>query len=434
MAKESFYTAIDLGTSKVCTLIARVGADGELQVLGLGVVPSQGVEKGLVVNIREAKEAVAASVDEARRYLGRGISWAYVGVSGAHVDSISSTGVLSSQKEEGFVSTEAVASLVRSATPKVEDGKEVLHVIPRDFSVDGLHGVRNPVGLQARQLEVETNIVMADDDKLRNVRRAVEKAGLDVRGLVLAPLAAGYAVLTEDEREMGVVLVDIGCGTSDIGIFRGGALWNSACVPVGGFQVTRDLSIALGIPYYYAEEAKLRWGHAVPSQVDESEEVLIPSFQGAARHTVKRRQVCLPIAERMTETLRLVMAKVYQSGLQRLPAGGVVLTGGAISLTGMEDLARQVIPGAVRIGQPKGLAGLPPELRKPAFATSVGILLWGIQGHDKQKSVATSSSASVGGTRWNPINMFKRVGEVASVGSIKGTATSLAAKVKRIYA
>jgi len=198
--------------------------------------------------------------------------------------------------------------------------------------------------------------------------------------------------------------------------------------------VTRDLSIALGIPYYYAEEAKLRWGHAVLAQVDESEEVLIPSFQGTARHTVKRRELCAPIAARMTEILHLVMARVYQSGLGRLPSGGVVLTGGSVSLSGMEELAHQIIPGPIRIGQPKGLAGLPPEIHKPAYATSVGVLLWGIQGHGKHVSVATSSSGSNDGSRWNPINMFKSVGEVASVSSIKGTAANLAAKVRRIYA
>lgn len=386
MAKDIFYTGIDLGTSKVTTLVARVGAEGEPQVLGLGVAPSQGMEKGVVVDVREAGKAIGASVDEARRYVGRALSPAHVSISGAYTSSMTTTGVLDDNGGAMLLSREQVRDLVRASYPSLEPGTELLHVIPRDFVIDGLRGIRNPVGLKASEARVETSVVVGESAALKKVRRAVEKGGVTVHSLVLSTLATGYAVLTEDEKEMGVVLVDMGAGTTDIAIFKGGSLWHSACIPVGGYHASRDLSVALGIPYEYAEEAKLRWGCAIPDMVEASEEVLVPAFGAGSRQTVKRREMCEPIYDRLLETVRLIILKLRQAGLERLPTAGMVFVGGAAAMPGMQELVKRIVPGPVRIGIPTAAPGLPPEVRDPAFSAGVGILLWSMRHHGERRA------------------------------------------------
>jgi cell division protein FtsA len=379
MARETFYTAIDLGSTKVCTIIAKVGPEGELKVLGTGIVPSQGMQRGRVESIHDTQEAVSASLEEAQRYLGRGVSWAYLGVTGNHITCLNTTGVLNSSRENGAISSLDVQHLIQSSYPEVPGGKEVLHVIPISYAVDGLTGVRNPVGLHADTLQVESHVVLGDTPILKNLVKAVEGCKLSVRSLVLQPLAAAEAILTEGEREMGAVMVDIGGGTTDVVVYRTGSPWFTSVVPVGGNQLTRDLSIALGSPFYIAEELKLKWGHAMPDGVAADEDIQLPGFQGQPRRIIRRRLLCKPLHERLTETMKLVLQKLRQAGLRQLPTGGLVITGGTAELPGMRELAEKLTGATVRIAYPTGILGLPSQLRKPAFSTSVGALLWGIK-------------------------------------------------------
>ena len=384
MAREMFYTAVDMGTTKVCTIIAKIGPEGELKVLGTGIVPSQGIQKGQVESIPETQEAVRASLAEAQRYLGRGVSWTYLGVTGIHVSCINTMGVLRGSGEDGEISPQDVQNLIQSSYPDAANGKEVLHVIPISYVVDGLTGVRNPVGLHAANVQVESHVVLGDAPILKNLVKAVEGCKLSVRSLVLQPLAAAEAVLTEGEREMGVVLVDIGGGTTDLIIFRSGSPWYTSVLPVGGSQLTRDLSVALGCPFYIAEELKVKWGHAWPDAVPADEEVQLPGFQGQPRPAVRRRSMCMPLHERLTETMKLVLLQLRQAGLRQLPPGGLVLTGGVSETPGLQELAEKATGTPVRIAYPRGILGLPPELKKPAYSTSVGTLLWGIK-HQGEK-------------------------------------------------
>ena len=413
MAKDIFYTGIDVGTSKVSTMVARVSGEGDLQVLGMGVVPSKGMEKGVVVNVQEAGEAVKASVDEARRYIGKSISPAHVTISGSHISCSSTRGIRPGQGGPTVLTRDEVRTLIRSAYPNPSSGMELLHIIPRDFVIDGLKGVRNPVGLTTDDARVETTVVTGSSAAIRNVQRAVEKSGVEVASLVLSPLATADAVLTEDEKELGVVLVDIGAGTTDIAIFKSGRLQHCTCIPVGGNQISRDLSVALNIPIYYAEEAKLRWGCALPEMVDASEEVLIPTFQGGARKTINRSELCDPIYERVLETLRLVILKLREAGLERLPAGGLVLTGGTVEMLGIEELAKRAVHSSIRIAKPRQLPGLPDDFLTPAFGASVGILIWSARHYGEKttyenpvsilktsKRLLSRISTSTG-TRWN---------------------------------
>ena len=404
MAKETFYTAIDVGTTKVCTIIARIGSEGELKVLGTGIVPSQGIQKGRVESISETQEAVRASLQEAQRYLGRGVSWTYLGVTGDHISCLNTTGTLSGSGEDGAISSQDVQSLIQSSYPNVANGKEVLHVIPISYMVDGMTGVRNPITLHADKVQVESHVVVGDAPTLKNLVKAVEGCKLSVRSLVLQPLAAAEAVLTEDEREIGVVLVDIGGGTTDVVIYRSGSPWYTTVIPVGGNQVTRDLSVALGVPFYIAEELKTKWGHALPDAVAADEEVQIPGFQGQPRRSVKRRGMCQPIHERLTETLKLVVQRARQAGLRNLPTGGLVITGGSAEMRGLQELARKSTGAQVRIAYPRGILGLTAQLKKPAYSASVGTLLWGIK-HQGEKRPYRNGDKSL----WGHMNLVRRL-------------------------
>jgi cell division protein FtsA len=394
MAKEVFYTAIDVGTNKVCTIVATIGAEGDLKVLGIGIVPSQGVQKGRVESIPEAQEAVKASLAEAQRYLGRGIPWAYVGITGSHISCLNTTSALSGRGNEA-VSSEDVAQLIQSSYPEVDESREVLHVIPMSYVVDGLAGVRNPVNLSADKVQVECHVVLGEASILRNVVRALEGCKLEVRSLVHQPMAAAEAVLTEDEREMGVMLVDIGGGTTDIIVFKTGSPWYTAVLPVGGNQFTRDLSVALGVPFHMAEQLKTKHGHAILDSLAIDEEVNLPGFQGQPAKVVKRRDLCEPINERAMELIKLVVGKVHEAGLRQLPPGGLVLTGGAAELSGLRDLAKKATGVPVRVGYPQGILGLPAQLRKPAYSASVGTLLWGIK-HQGVKRIYKNGNKTLG--------------------------------------
>lgn len=386
MAKENYYTAVDLGTSKVCSLVARVGAEGDLKIIGTGIVPSQGMSKGRIEDIEEVQAVVRSSLAEARRYVNGGvISGAYVGVSGSHITCLNTKNVLTDSNDLGSLTPRQLGQLVEASLPQIGAAQEVLHVIPIGYKVDGLTGVRNPQGLHAKQVDVESHVVLGDAAILKNTVEVVEQCNISVRSLVVQPLASAEATLTGDEREMGAVLVDIGGGTSDLAIFRQGNPWYSAVIPVGGNHLTRDLSVAMQVPSYLAEELKIKWGHAMPELIEADEEVVVPSSQGQARRIVKRRGLCEPLQIRLVEMLAQILQRVRQAGLRQMPPGGLVLTGGTAALPGLRELAHKSLGGPVRVAYPLGIPGLSSHLKKPAYSTTVGILLWGIKHHGEKR-------------------------------------------------
>ena len=413
MAREMFYTAIDLGTTKVCTIIARVGQEGDLRILGTGIVPSQGVIKGRVECIAETREAVKASLDEAQRYMSRRISSAYLGITGDHISCINTKRDLNGERGERAISSRDLQQLVESSYPLLYDGKEVLHVIPISYEVDGLMGVRNPVGLYADKVQVDSHVVLGEVPALKNLMKAVEGCKVSVRSMVLQSLAAAEAVLTEGEREMGVVLVDMGGGTTDVAIFRTGSPWYTSVIPVGSNQLTRDLAVAMGISFYAAEELKIRWGHALPSGLERDEEVDVPGFQGEPHRTESRRTICQPFYDRLTETLKLVLLRVRQAGLRQMPPGGVVLTGGATEMPGLKELALKVMGGPARIASPRGVVALPSQLQKPAFSASVGTLFWGIKHQGERRHYKNGGRTFLGSKTFD--RLFRRKAEPSPV-------------------
>ena len=401
MARDTFYTAVDIGTDKITSIMARVGTEGELKVLGNGVVTSQGINKGRIENIVEVQEAVAASLEEAQRYIGNGVpTGIYASVTGSHLTSLNTKEEVGNPDDVGDISSKLLDRLLRGSFPDVGPDQEVLHVIPTGYHVDGMSGIRNPVGLHGNLVEVEAHVVMGDSVILKNTVKAIETNKATVKSMVLHSLASAESTLTGDEREMGVVLVDIGGGTTDLAIYRQGHPWYSAVIPVGGSQLTRDLSVALKTPLYMTEEMKIKWGSVMPEMVASDDEVVIPSFQGQPKHSLSRRILCEPLEARMLEIIKMIVSKVRQSGLRELPAGGLVLTGGGSEMTGLSDLVLKVLGGQVRIAYPEGIAGLPAQLRKPAFSAAVGLLLWGIKHQGETRSSMNGGRSITGSKSW----------------------------------
>ncbi|MCH8989644.1 MAG: cell division protein FtsA [Chloroflexi bacterium] len=401
MARDTFYTSVDIGTDKVTSVMARVGTEGELKVLGTGVVTSQGMQKGRIENIDEVKETVRSSLEEAQRYIGKAVSTGvYTSVTGTHLSSLNTKEVVDNPDDVGDITSKLLHRLLRGSFPDVGPDQEILHVIPIGYHVDGMSGIRNPVGLHGNLVEVEAHVVMGDAVTLKNTVKVIEANKASVKSMVLHSLASAEATLSGDEREMGVVLVDIGGGTTDIAIYRQGQPWYSAVIPVGGSQLTRDLSVAFKTPMYMTEEMKIKWGSVMPETIPADDEVVIPSFQGQPQHSLSRRILSEPLHDRMVELIKLIVLKVRQSGLREFPPAGIVLTGGGAEMTGLTELFQKTLGGQVRIAYPDGIAGLPAQLRKPAFSASVGLLLWGIKHQGETRSSLNGGRSIMGNRSW----------------------------------
>ncbi|MBI2856674.1 MAG: cell division protein FtsA [Chloroflexi bacterium] len=360
--------------------MGRLNTVGELEVLGLGLVPSRGMKKGMVSNLSEVTQVTQASIREAEAQAGVRISSAYVGLTGSHISSANSRASLDNRRYDVPVAAREVEQVLQACSTYGDSSDaRVLHVIPRGYALDGYWGIGDPVGMFSSKLEVESHVVQGGAAPIDNLVKAISKAKVKIKGMVLEPLASAEAILAPEEREMGVVLVDIGGGTSDIAIFLDGNIWHTKVIPVGGFQLTRDVSIAFSCPLQAAEDAKLQYGHAMPEAIDPQEEIRLQGFGEHVMYSVPRQRLCQTLRERMEELLRMILAEIGEAGLESVPPGGLVLTGGSAKLPGLEDLAEEVFPGPVRIGIPRAMRGASADLEDPAFATALGLLLWDIK-------------------------------------------------------
>lgn len=381
---EHTVVALDIGTTKICTLVAEVGPPPEnaMRIVGVGTVPSRGIRRGVVVDVGEVTTAVVESVHRAERTSGYEIASAYVGLAGAHISAMNSRGVVAiSRGERGVRQVDVERALEAARAIDIPQNREILHVIPRSFSVDGEDGVYDPIGMQAYRLEVEAHIVTGATSSIRNLVKCVQNAGVQIDALVLEPLASGEAVLTDIEREMGVALVDIGGGTTDIAIFIEGSIWHTVVLPTGGEQLTKDIAIGLRTPFDAAEDVKIKYGHASPQAIMPEETVKVSMFGEDGQQQISRLFLSEIIEARTEEIFEIILKEIKRSGYDGLLPAGIVLCGGTAELPGIRDLAREVLGLPVRIGEPQELQGLVDTLQSPAFATSVGLLNWGIR-HD----------------------------------------------------
>lgn len=380
MKKGTVITAIDVGTTKVCTVITEAVEGNSLRVAGVGITSSGGMHKGLVVSIEEARKAVHESVRKAEIASKHKVESAYIGVTGRHITSLNRRGAVSINRSDRLVRLEDLKRVLQSARSfKVPDGRKLLHVIPRGYAVDGGTGVNNPVGLQARKLDVETHVITAAAASIRNIARCIQGLGIGIDELVLEPLASSEAVLTEEEKQKGVILADIGGGTTDVAVFKDGSIWHTAIIPVAGYQLTRDIAIGLGLPFNVAEEAKRTLGDLRP---DQESPTRISGRLAEYDRTLSRQELNRILRARIEEVLRMILLELPQSRYDTLVPAGLVLTGGSSNLAGIDVVGQQIMRLNVRIGTPVRMNGLGEELRDPAYATAVGLLLWGAKRQD----------------------------------------------------
>jgi cell division protein FtsA len=383
MKKRSILTSIDVGTTKVCTTIADLDGGGNLRVVGVGVTPSVGLHKGLVVNINEARESVRESVKKAERASGYKVESAYIGVTGRHVSSLNNRAVVAITRNDRLVRSDDLRRVLTTARSiKVPVDRRLLHVIPRGYAVDGQSGVKNPIGMHGFRLDVEAHIITAAVTSVQNLVKCIRGIGLDIDDLILEPLASSEAVLTGDEKQVGVILADIGGGTTDIAIFREGSIWHTAILPVAGYQITRDIAIGLGLPFDVAEEMKKKYGSVTPvyeTKGGSGSDTLMTNGHG-----VSHQDLCDIIRARVEEIMRLIVLEMPNSEYETLVPDGIVLTGGSANLAGIEALGRNTLQLPVRVGVPSNIYGISDALHDPAYATSVGLLLWGAKHREMQ--------------------------------------------------
>jgi len=382
MKKGKILASIDVGTTKICTIIADANDGGDLRIAGVGITPSKGLHKGLVVNINEAKESIRESVRKAEQASNYKVESAYVGVTGRHVSSLNNRGVVAITRDDRVVRPDDLKRVLTSAQSiKVPSERRLLHVIPRSYAVDGQMGIANPVGMHGFRLDVETHVITAAVTSIQNLVKCIRNIGIDIEDLVLEPLASSEAVLTEDEKHAGIILADIGGGTTDVAVFKDGSIWHTSILPVAGYQLTRDIAIGLGLPFDVSEEMKKKYGSVMPVYEGQSESS--PMSQDG--HGVSYQDLCDIIRARVEEIMRLIMLEMPNAEYETLVPAGLVLTGGSSNLSGIAALGNEVLRLPVRIGIPNSnIHGIADVLHNPAYATSVGLLLWGAKHEGSQ--------------------------------------------------
>jgi cell division protein FtsA len=374
----STIVGIDIGTTKICTLVARVESNERIRILGVGIEPSQGIRKGTVVDLAAASEAIGLSIDRAERTSGLEISSALVSMAGSHVSSINSRGVVGVHRQV-IDEDDVIRAMDAARAVAIPHNREVIHVIQRGFTVDGQDGISMPIGMHGYRMEVEAHIITASASTVDNLRLVVGNSGVDVSNFVLNPLASGEVVLTDTEREMGVVVCDIGGGTTDMAIYIEGDVWHTMVLAVGGNHVTSDIAHGLRLPFSQAEEVKVNHGHSLTSAINSGETFPVRAFGEDQPVDVSRYDLAHIIEARVEEIFSLMLQEIKRSGYDGLLPAGLVLTGGTSLLPGIKKLASEVLGLPVRVARPENLVGMVDRLQSPAFSTSVGLVKWAAQ-------------------------------------------------------
>ncbi len=379
MARERIVVGIDVGTTKVCTLIAAVSPEDQLEVIGAGISPSRGLRRGVVVDVDEAVQAIGASVQKAEQQSGYKIVSAFVGIAGAHINSTNSHGVVAVRRGDNVITEDDIERALEAAkVVNMPQDRDVIHVVPRHFIIDGQEDIHNPAGMLGRRLEVETTIVTGTQTSIHNLSRCIEQVGVGIDALVVQPIAAGEAVLTTAEKDLGVALADLGGGTTDAGVFIDGSVAYVCSIPVGGNHISNDIAVGLRTPFTAADELKIRHGYALSEAIDDDNEIDIASYDAGDGGPVSKRMLSEIIEARLEETFEFVREQLGRAGFEEGMPAGVVLVGGTAQLQGIRRLAAEVFGTPVRIGTPTGMFGLVESVSNPAFATSVGLLKWGL--------------------------------------------------------
>ena len=368
--------ALDIGTSKVVTLIGEINDDGKMDVVGIGKSASRGMKKGVVVNIESTIQSIQQSVEEAELMAGVQVKSVYAGIAGSHIQSLNSHGIVAIKDKE--VTDNDVDRVMDAAKAvAIPADQRILHVLPQEFVIDNQEGIREPVGMSGVRLEAKVHLVTGAESAVQNIIKCVDRCGLDVDDVILEQVASSYSVLEEEEKELGVCLVDIGGGTSDISVFLNGAIRHTAVIPIAGDQVTNDIAVAVRTPTDEANKIKIEYGSALRQLIEEEEIIEVAGVGEREPRGLSTQTLASVIEPRYEELFSLVLAELRRSGYEELVGAGVVLTGGASKVRGAVELAEEVFHMPVRVGRPRHVGGLKGEVEDPIHATGVGLLLYG---------------------------------------------------------
>jgi cell division protein FtsA len=374
---------LDIGTSKVVAIVGEVMPEGKIEVIGIGSHPSRGLKKGVVVNIESTVHSIQRAVEEAELMAGCQIHSVYAGIAGSHIRSLNSHGIVAiKDKEVAPGDVERVIDAARAVA--IPADQKILHILPQEFLIDNQEGIKEPVGMSGVRLEAKVHMVTGAVSAAQNIIKCVRRCGLEVDDIILEQLASSYSVLTEDEKELGVCIVDIGGGTTDIAVFTEGAIRHTAVIPIAGDQVTNDIAVALRTPTQFAEEIKIKYACALTQMATADENIEVPSIGDRPPRRLARHTLAEVVEPRYEELLTLVQAELRRSGFEDLVAAGVVLTGGSSKIEGLVELAEEVFHMPVRLGVPQYVTGLVDVVRNPIFATGVGLLLFGYHNRDQR--------------------------------------------------
>jgi|TARA_B100001250_G_scaffold72479_1_gene58883 cell division protein FtsA len=373
---RNLVVGLDIGTSKVVTIVGEISEDNKLEVIGIGSHPSRGLKRGVVVNIESTVQSIQRSVEEAELMAGCEVDNVFAGIAGSHVKSINSHGIVAIlDREVSSGDVERVIDAARAVA--IPSDQRILHVLPQEFLIDHQEGIREPIGMSGVRLEAKVHLVTGAVSAAQNIVKCIQRCGLEVNNIVLEQLASSYSVLTEDEQELGVCLIDMGGGTTDIAVCEGGAIQHTAVIPIAGDQVTNDIAVSLRTPTQYAEEIKIKYACALSQLANQDETIEVPSVGDRPSRRLSRQTLAEVVEPRYEELFSLVRDELRRSGFEDLVAAGIVLTGGCSKMEGAVELAEEIFHMPVRLGVPQYVDGLADVVRNPIHATGVGLLLFG---------------------------------------------------------
>ena len=374
--EKRMIVGLDIGTSKVVAVVGEVDVDGVIEIVGIGSHPSRGMKKGVVVDIESTVTAIQRAVEEAELMAGCQIHSVYVGIAGSHIRSMNSHGIVAI-KEGEVVQADVERVLDAAQAVAIPADQKVLHVLPQEYVIDNQGGIKEPLGMSGVRLEAKVHLVTGAVNAAQNIEKCIHRCGLDVDGIILEQLASSFSVITHDERDLGVCLVDIGGGTSDIAIFTDGAIRHTGVIPIAGDQVTNDIAMALRTPTQHAEEIKIRYACALTQLAGPDETIKVPSVGDRPPRNLSRQSLAEVVEPRYDELFTLIQAELRRSGYEELIPAGIVLTGGTSKMEGAVELAEEIFHMPVRVGAPQHAQGLNDIIRNPIYATAVGLLIYG---------------------------------------------------------
>ncbi|HJL93434.1 MAG TPA: cell division protein FtsA [Woeseiaceae bacterium] len=374
--EKNFIVGLDIGTSKVVAIVGELNNSNEIEVVGIGTHPSRGLKKGVVVNIESTVHSIQKAVEEAELMAGCDIHSVYAGIAGNHIKSLNSHGIVAIQdKEVSLNDVDRVIDAARAVA--IPADQKILHILPQEFLIDSQEGILDPIGMSGIRMEAKVHMVTGAESAAQNIIKCIERCGLEVDDIVLEQLASSYSVLTEDEKDLGSCLVDIGGGTTDIAVFQGGAIQHTAVIPIAGDQVTNDIAVSMRTPTQYAEEIKIKYACALSQLANPDETIEVPSVGDRPPRRLARQTLAEIVEPRFEELFSLIRNELRRSGFEESTPAGIIITGGSSKMEGAVELAEEIFHVPVRLGSPQYVEGLIDVVRNPIHATGVGLLLYG---------------------------------------------------------